>query len=137
MGNWVIICHGRQDQDRGTVIVPAGIELQFWVNEGQPALVGAALTIVQELQRNPTDITTLQKMIDRTQWGSGVRWDATSGTSGQGVQSLYLWGDPTIGCVGTLNLDTGQFQRWTSVAEDTRERVLRAHPGFVHLICCR
>lgn len=137
MGNWVIICHGDQDRDRGTTIVPEGTELRFWVNEGQPATVGAALTIVRELERNPTDIDILQKMIDHTEWGSGVRWEATFAHGGQGVQALYLWGDPTITCVGTLNLDTRQFQRWTTTAEETLERVLRAHPGHVHLICCR
>ena len=137
MPNWVIICHGRPDTDRGTVHVPDNVqELTFWVNEGQPALVSQAELIITELQRNPAELASLQALIDKI-WGPKVDWLAVQGAAGQPVQGLYLWGDPGIDCVGVLNLDTRQFVRWSDATEVPMVNKLKSYPGSIHLICCR
>jgi hypothetical protein len=136
VGNWVIVCHGTIDPDRDRIQVPDGTELRFWVNEGQPANVGAAEQIVEELRRNPVELDSLQHLIDRT-WPQGVRWDATHGTGGQWVQALLLHGDATIDCVGVLDLTTRRFQRWRTTTVTTLQQLLQARHGTIHLICCR
>jgi hypothetical protein len=135
MGNWVIICHGGADPDAGPVQVPTGSELQLWTNEGMKIKVAAAKIIVEELLRNPVDVDSLQKLIDRA-W-PGVKWDATFGAAGEWVTALLLHGDPDIGCVGVVDLEQRTFARWTSTKVVTLKSLLAQYTGHVHLICCR
>lgn len=137
MGNYVIICHGGAEPDAGPVQVPEGSELQFWVNEGQPAYVGPAKDILAELLRNPTDVGDLQRFIARTWTNPQVRWDETHGRAGDWVTALGLHGDDDVDCVGVADLTTRTFTRWNRAHETTLKRVLADYPGNLHLICCR
>jgi hypothetical protein len=138
LGNYVIVCHGASRPDWGNVEVPHGSELQFWVNEGQPAKVAAADLILTELKRNPLDVEGIQKLIDRAWPGVGVQWTQTLGTGGKWVTALELGGDDNYDFVGVTNLQNGHCLRWNGAYRTKLKSVLADYPNSnLNIICCR